>query len=315
VFYGLADFRGSEIGHAHFDFVDFRQTTSFVNARFGLGGASFLNAHFGGPLANFDGVASQGPLVLTGAYMPTLRFRWSEIGQPVLASWKRPAARGRGERPAAQAHDIRIPVLEQLWRRLEELGRGEESLKAYYYLADLRRQEALARSDVSLMDKAMVWGEWVLWGLPTGYGTRFGRILLVALISWPVCALPFLLKCTALRVGPTEPSGSRGLPAGEPLWLHEPVYGTELPAGRTYPPVPFFERLRVALSYTFMLLFKIRLRGIRYFEPNRQTMRFYFRAYLFIVWMLGAIYLALLGLTLATTSPALSKLIGKIAFR
>jgi uncharacterized protein YjbI with pentapeptide repeats len=84
VFYGLADFRGSEIGHAHFDFVDFRQTTSFVNARFGLGGASFLNANFGGPLANFDGVASQGPLVLTGAYMPTLRFRWSEIGKPVL---------------------------------------------------------------------------------------------------------------------------------------------------------------------------------------------------------------------------------------
>jgi hypothetical protein len=204
--------------------------------------------------------------------------------------------------------------LEQLWRRLEELGRGEESLKAYYYLANLRRQETLARGDVPPMDKALVWGEWVLWGLPTGYGTRFGRILIVALVSWPICALAFLLKCTALRVEPAEPSGSRGLPGGEPLWLHEPVYG-ELPAGRADPPVPFFKRLRVALSFTFMLLFKIRLRGIRYFEPNRLTKSVYFRVYLFVVWMLGALYLALLGVTLATTSPALSKLIGQIAFR
>jgi uncharacterized protein YjbI with pentapeptide repeats len=129
VFYGLTDFRGAEIGHAHFDFVDFRQTASFVNARFGPGGASFRHANFSGPLANFEGMASQGPVVLMGAYMPTLRFHWDEIGKPVLAS---------GEALDTRGNDVRIPVLDQLYRRLEELGRSEESQKVYYHLAALR---------------------------------------------------------------------------------------------------------------------------------------------------------------------------------
>jgi hypothetical protein len=32
------------------------------------------------------------------------------------------------------------------------------------------------------------------------------------------------------------------------------------------------------------------------------------------VWVIGAVYIALLGLTLANTSPALNKLIGKVVF-
>jgi hypothetical protein len=73
--------------------------------------------------------------------MPTLRFHWDEISRPVLAS---------GERPETRGQDVRIPVLEQLMRRLEELGRSEESQKVYYHLSELKRREALARSDVSL---------------------------------------------------------------------------------------------------------------------------------------------------------------------
>ena len=58
------------------------------------------------------------PRVLTGAYMPTLRFHWDEIGGPVLASEEDLEARG---------HDDRMPVLAQFLRRLEDLGMAEES--------------------------------------------------------------------------------------------------------------------------------------------------------------------------------------------
>lgn len=305
VFHGFADFRGAEMGHAVFDFVDFRHTVSFVNARFGPGGASFGHANFGGPLANFDGMASKGPVVLRGAYMPTLRFHWDEIGKPVLAT---------GEGPNTRGHDARIPVLEQLLRRLEDLGRSAESQKVYYHLSELRTWEALARSDIPLTDKVLVLGEWALWGFPTGYGTKLGRMLAVSLASWLIFALPFLLRRGALiRVGLSAPNGGQGLTEGLPHWSYEPVYGDELPAG-AYSPMTFLERLRVAWLFSFALLFKTPLRGIRYFEFDRQTPSYGFHYYLFAVWVIGAIYMALLGLTLANTSPALNKLIGKVIF-
>jgi hypothetical protein len=252
VFHGLADFRGAEIGHAIFEFVDFRHTASFVNARFGPGGASFAHANFGGPLTNFDGMASIGPLVLMGAYMPTLRFHWEQIGKPVLAS---------GEGPQTKGHDVRIPVLEQLFRRLEELGRSAESQKVYYHLSELRTWEALARSDIPLTDKALAIGEWVLWGFPSGYGTKLGRMLTVSLASWLIFASPFLLRRGALiRVGQSTPNGGQGLTEGLPHWSYEPVYGDELPAG-SYSPTTFIERLRVAWLFSFALMFKTPLRG------------------------------------------------------
>jgi hypothetical protein len=68
----------------------------------------------------------------------------------------------------------------------------------------------------------------------------------------------------------------------------------------------FLERLRLALSFSFALMFKTPSRGIRYFELDRQTPRCGFHYYLLAVWLIGAIYMALLGLTLANTSPALS---------
>jgi hypothetical protein len=70
----------------------------------------------------------------------------------------------------------------------------------------------------------------------------------------------------------------------------------------------------VAWLFSFALLFKTPLRGIRYFEFDRRTPRYGFHYYLFAVWVIGAIYMALLGLTLANTSPTLNKLIGKVIF-
>jgi hypothetical protein len=166
--------------------------------------------------------------------MPTLRFHWDEIGKPVLAT---------GEGPNTRGHDARIPVLEQLLRRLEDLGRSAESQKVYYHLSELRTWEALARSDIPLTDKVLVLGEWALWGFPTGYGTKLGRMLAVSLASWLIFALPFLLRRGALiRVGLSAPNGGQGLTEGLPHWSYEPVYGDELPAG-AYSPMTFLERL------------------------------------------------------------------------
>jgi hypothetical protein len=98
---------------------------------------------------------------------------------------------------------------------------------------------------------------------------------------------------------------------GAPPWLCAPVYRNELPAEAVLPDT-FLKRLQVALSFAFALMFKIRYGGIRYFERERQTPNYYFRGYLYLVWFLGLCYLALLGLTLANTSPTLSRVIGKL---
>jgi hypothetical protein len=142
-------------------------------------------------------------------------------------------------------------------------------------------------------------------------GQNFGS---VSGILADLCDSPFLLRRNMLiRVVPSVPNGGKGLAEGLPRWSYEPLYGDELPA-RGYLPMTFLDRLRVALSFSLALLFKTPLRRIRYFELDRQTASQSFRHYLFTVWVIGAIYIALPGLTLANTSPALGKLVGKVVF-
>jgi uncharacterized protein YjbI with pentapeptide repeats len=298
VFNGLADFRNVNIGHAFFDFVDFKQAAALVNSHFGPGGASFRNANLEGPVANFEGVESAGPMVFSGAYLPTIRFHWDEIGSAVLANREREASTGR---------DIRIPILEHLMRRLDDLGRPDESQRLFYHLSTLRNWDTVQNKRRAPEDKFLAVAEWIFWGLPTDYGTKFGRILAVSLSSWLIFTVPFWLRSGSVVRVPSSRAG-RGAAQEElsETWLYEPL--RKLPAGAEANR----NRVRAALSFCFILMFKTRSAGARYYEAGNRGNGL--RCYMFAVWFIGGVYVALLGLTFVNTSPSLSRIIGKLAF-
>jgi hypothetical protein len=291
VFYGLADFRGCRMASASFDYVETRGPVSFVKARFGAGGASFANASLAGPVTNLDGVTSEGPIDLSNAYLPNLRFRWSEIAEPVLA-----AAPGTA-------------VVEELAGGLKESGRHREALAAEYDVARLSRRETWEDPAADLPERLFAGLEWLTWGWPTGYGTRLGRIVLIAALAWPVLAFPLMMR-RGLIVSAVDRSGDEGR-TRKPRARYRPVYWWQLPPGGVSPRTPW-RRCALALGFTFGLMFKLGFGDLVYVELEQGRGRHGFERYFLCVWVLGSFLMALTAFTLAKSSPVIGKIVGDV---
>ncbi len=300
-----ADFRGCEIEQAVFDYAEFRGEVSFVNARFGAGGASFRDANLGDDLADFAGVTSEGPLVFSGSYLPALRFHWRDIRAPVLAA----------------GPDSR--VLAALHARLEDLGDSGGALEVSYQLSRKKFEEEVALPLPSpatvpstFLDAAsqrlIAYGEWWFWGWPTGYGTKLGRVLLLTLACWLASALPVARARRLIARVSADAPGEPGDKKDTPARIYEPVPIEDLRQPPGFP-TSLRGRLNLALQFTFRVLFKVGPRGARFVaqQPARAGER-HWRAYFAVLWYLGSLLLLLITLTLANTSPMIEKLIGAL---
>jgi uncharacterized protein YjbI with pentapeptide repeats len=300
-----ADFRGCEIESATFDYAELRGETSFVSARFGGGGASFRSANLGGPSADLAGMTSDGPLDLGQAQFPNLGFDWRGIKGSILA---------------AQPD---VGTLAALHARASALGDNEARLDIGDYLARQRFAEAVAAPLPSLRDAPLGfvdalgqrlahYGEWVLWGWPTGYGTKLGRALLLALLIWIAVSLPLAWVPGLLaRVGPELASSTNAPPLHDPFPLDSAAAGAESPA--TKAPTSRLGRVRGALAFGFRLLFKVGGGDVRFVAAGMDAAHIRaWRRYFVVIWALGSGLLLILTLTLANTSPMIQKLIGSL---
>jgi hypothetical protein len=297
-----ADFRGCEMAQAVFDYAEFRGEVSFVNARFGAGGASFHEANLGDDLTDFEGVSSEGPLVFSGTYLPALRFHWRDIRTPVLVA------------------DPDSRVLAALHARLDDLGDSDGALEVSYQLSRKKFEEDVAlplpsptTAPSTFLDAAsqrlIAYGEWWFWGWPTGYGTKLGRILLLTLACWLAAALPVARAGHLIARIPADLPGDK---KDAPARIYEPLPVQDLAQPACFPN-SLRARLNLALQFTFRVLFKVGPTGARFVaaQPARASERRW-RAYFAVLWYLGSLLLLLITLTLANTSPMIEKLIGAL---
>lgn len=294
VFHGLADFRGCRMGRATFDYAVFRGAASFVQVQLGEGGASFRHASFEGDKADFNQVTSRGPLNLNDAHAPRLHLQWHEVGSALLAA-----------RPPPD-------TLHRLHRRLTELGQTADALEAYYHFATDNTLAQMSRSDVALSERAWRAAELAVWGWPTGFGTRLGRIILVALGVWAALTVPLLVGTARLtRQPPPRPAGADGSGKRVARPRYEPVYLDELPES-VCAPTSRWSRGWLACLFSFALMFRVPLSTVVYVETCPRPGRHAWERYFLGLWAIGAGLLALIALTLANTSPALKSLVGAI---
>lgn len=289
-----ADFRGCVMDSAHYDYVEFRGETSFVDTHFGSGGASFRYANFGHAIADFIGIHSDGPLNFTSANVSTLHFDWQDIKKPLLLT--NPDSR----------------ILAALLTRLKAIGDTNGALDASHQLETRKFLETIAtplpsatQETVAFLDalgqRLIVYTERIIWGLPTGYGTKLGRILLISLAVWLLAALPVIVAKGILARGDFE-SGTTGTPA-------KPFPGITAPQF----PASHGAHIAMAFAFTFRILFKIGAKTIRYVTPTTKSAHITLWAHYFsVLWYFGSLLLVLIGLTLANTSPIISKLVGEL---
>jgi uncharacterized protein YjbI with pentapeptide repeats len=295
VFQKLADFRGCRIERAVFDYAVFRAPASFVQAQFGAGGASFRSTAFEGDRVDFNQVRSQGALNLNDTYMPRVDLRWRELGPALLAAQPPP------------------DMLSRVHRRLTELGRSDEALDVYYHYAMSQARAQLSHPGLPASERAWRAVELGVWGWPTGYGTRLGRIVLVSLVVWAVLTFPVLAgRITLIRL-PTRPRARRSRGAAEPpsRRAYEPMLAADVPTGAGRP-TSWLSRGWTACLFTFGLMFRIPVRTIAYIEPGSRPGRHGWERYFMLQWVVGALLLGLVALTLANISPALKALVGHI---
>lgn len=282
-FQGLADFRGCRIGAGRFEFTEFRGTATFVNGTVGPGGLSFRNASFRGNESDLAGLQVAGPLWLDRANFAKLRFRWMDVGPAIL----------RGAPDAS--------TLGFLHKRLQEMGEDDEARDVSYYLATQRMRDRIRSPEVQWPEKTWAAAQWVVWGLPTGYGTKLGRIVLIALGCWLILAVPLAVPRGLLVTLPAASPAPEG-PTARP---YEPLSTPETGAYCDLSP-----RARVygALRYAFALMFKLPGNRLRAADPLASR----YAWYLELVWWLGSLLLALVAITLANTSPAIQAILGKL---
>lgn len=300
-----ADFRGCVMQSAHYDYAEFRGETSFVDAHFGAGGASFRYTNFGNQSADFAGVRADGSLNFANANIAALHFYWQEIKQPFLAT-----------NPDSK-------ILTAFHNRLKTSGDTNGALDVRYHLESRKFMETVATPLPSASQQALafidafgqrviVYAERVLWGLPTGYGTKSGRILLLSLVIWLLAALPVIAaKGLLARVSFDRNANSMQSPDSTAK-IYQPIELKTFSAAPQFPD-SLATHIGMAFSFTFLILFKVGAKSIRYVvsETNVahiKTWQNYFAA----LWFLGALLLVLMGLTLANTSPLMSKLIGEL---
>lgn len=302
-----ADFRGCQMNSARFDTTEFRGETSFVDTVFGAGGASFRYANFGHNKADFFGIKidTEGLLDFSQANVTAMHFYWQEIRRPFLAT--HPDSR----------------ILAAFLSRLKAIGDTQGALDVSYHLENQKFLESIAtplpdanRESMAFLDAAgqrfILYTERIVWGLPTGYGTKSGRILLIALVLWLVSALPVMLKGSILARIPCNRGGNTASPDGSAK-IYQSV---QLAAHSTTAQFPAsrYEHTMMAFLFTFRILFKIGSNTIRYVvqTPNSEKSLVNWKHYFATLWLLGSLLLILMGLTFANTSPIISKLVGEL---
>lgn len=289
VFRGEAEFRRARFASLVVRNADFAGDVDFGGAEFGPSGARFEHVSMSGSDANLEGLTSEGPLVLEDTHAPNLRFRWGEIGGPVLSGEPDPE------------------TLAALRRRAEALGRTGDQLRLEYLAAEQARSQRWSDPDVPFFEKAKDTVEYLAWGLTTGYGTRLDRALLVALCLWLFGTLLLLLGPDRLYRVPASFVGSES----DVTLRMRPLSRDALPEGARVS-VSRLERLLVGLGFTFGLLFKVPSTA-RYVEANPRRVGMHpTERYLTVLWFLGAYALVLVGLTLSKTSPAIRAIVGEL---
>lgn len=299
-----ADFRGCEFESANFDYVEFRGKTSFVDARFGVGGASFRYANFDNRFVDFAGVNSNGPLFFDNTYAPALHCYWKDIKQPLLKAM-----------PDSN-------VLAAFHARFKASGDTDGALKVSNYLELRIFQETVNSALPSFIDtpaefidklsqQLIAYLELVVWGWPTGYGTKIGRIILISLLSWllltlPILAVKQLLARIVLDADSSKQNSNAQRKIYQPLSIEtlaeKPLFADSLTAS-----------LSMSLSFMFRLLFKLGPKDIYYLVSIEQpTHRVLWKHYFLAVWLFGSVLLVLISLTLANTSPLINKLLGEL---
>ena len=277
VFMRLADFRGCRLGSLRLDYADMRGDVLLVNVSVTPGDLTLRQASLRGGRSDFSGLKVAGRLDLSGAQIANLHLQWFDIGPAILRS--------------APGSD----VLRPLQRRLEELKKDDEAREVSALLADRVIDERLAAA--SPMDQGFLWGERLVWGGATGYGTRLGRIVAVALGCWLVLALP-LVFAPGIRIGSLREATEKVPP------LHVPV-----PPDSVQPrPTSAAARMLNGMAYAFALMFAIPAVHLRPTKPLPAG----FGGYLLFLRGVGLVLLALMALTLAKVSPVIQAILGKI---
>lgn len=279
VFNRMADFRGCEMRSMRLDYAEIAGDALLVNLRVSPGNLSLRQAALRGNRTDFNGLQVKGRIELEGAYIPNLQFQWYEIRDALL----------RG--------GLRSDVLRPLKHRLEALGQENDAREAGALLDSRTLEERLARADIALPDKLALWVERAIWGWPTGYGTRLGRMVGIALLCWLMLSLPLALKrglCVARLRNDSDTAPPRHCPAPREMLMK--------------PAQSRIARLVDRYLYGFGLMFATPNPRLRPMEPLPAPMRFY----LVFLRGFGALLLALMGLTLAKVSPIIQALLGEI---
>lgn len=279
VFAGLADFRGCTMRSAHFDYVDGRGDMMLVNVQVTPGDLTLRQAALRGGRSDLTGLRVTGRLDLEGANISALQFRWPELAPPL-------------QRAGASSE-----VLRPLYYRLDALQQKEEALGAWATLAEQLFRERIVDPNTDVAETARLWLEWWVWGCPTGYGTQLGRIALLTLVAWLLLSLPVVLW-RGMRLGYW-----RG-PLDEAPPRHRPAPPDALKIQR----VTAADRRLQLLAYSFGLMLATPGLRLRLAEPLSRGLQIH----LAVMRGVGALFLALLALTLANVSPVFQAILGRV---
>lgn len=290
VFKRLADFRGCTISTFIVTQTDFYGDVNFLGTKFGPGGARFDRVFMGGKNTYFEGVMLEGPIVFEASYMPNFRFHWSEISKALLRS------------------NPDTTTLKELQARSSALGRLDDALSLEFYAATKKTQKKLTSHESSFSERAQAAVEYALWGLPTGYGTKLDKILLIAISLWLLGTVPLLLTEDKLYRLPTS---LRNSTSELKEFRFRPKTPDALPSNARQSQ-SLVERILVTLGFSFATIFKVPV-NVRYVESEVKPIGTYpVEKYLIMLWGLGAFLLILIGLTLSKTSPIISKIVGEL---
>lgn len=296
--------------------VTFEDEAGFLRARLPLS-AEFRRVKFRGPADFTDArfVPAAG-----GRRKQEFQFSYVDLGADTRIRWP--------QFPALQywkQHD-RLQPLSSVLDGLEEYFRGRglpaDANAAYRHFEAMQRAELNARASAALGAKGgNVWralltpklldfatlpvlreallaeAKWLFWGLPTGYGTRIWRLLMVALALQLIFTLIYYrLATVARRLDGRTHGGSWfrlfDLPdryLGE--FDDEPAAAA---AGR---------RLRDAFAASLLLMFKLGRAEIR-IQGGAAV-----RLMVCLEWLIGYFILAAIVFTLGKTQPAVGALI------
>ncbi|MGR8931992.1 MAG: pentapeptide repeat-containing protein [Gammaproteobacteria bacterium] len=298
LFAARADFRGCHFESAEFAYAEFLGKTSFVETRFDAGGANFRYANFEGSV-DFADIYAKGPLYFQNSYFPALHGYWRDFKQALLES-----------KPDTK-------LLTSFRDRFEASGDKNGALDLSYYLSKHAFTETISQPLPALVENpsefidvfsqhAIAYLEWLVWGCPTGYGTKLGRILLITIGSWLLVAFTLIpAKRLLVKTKLTDHSDTRTA-------LYQPVASNDLPRGYLIPDT-LLMRCIFSLNFAFGLLFKVGAKDLRFVAFANIPRRYQFwQRYFFLLWWFGYGLLLLMSLTFANVSPLLKNLIGEL---